>query len=131
MGSSSLWARDVLFREDACRARGVGARVLAALWAFLVSLLHRRGVWERVARQRTWKAALEAFSFRPLSALRFLGLYAVYTLWGCSLGRGFLLPRTPHRFPRTWWGRHLVGKALKEAFVSWRQRLYPPGFVGA
>jgi hypothetical protein len=55
---------------DACRVRGVGAQVLAALRAFLVSLLHRRGVRER-------KAALEAFPFNPLAALRFLGLYAV------------------------------------------------------
>ncbi|RTI35445.1 hypothetical protein CSW16_12440 [Thermus scotoductus] len=50
--------------------RGVGAQVLAALRAFLVSMLHRQGVREK-------KAALEAFSFNPLSALRFLGLYAV------------------------------------------------------
>ena len=57
--------------------RGVGAQVLAALRAFLVSLLHRRGVREKVTRQRTLTAALEAFSFHPLSALRFLGLYAV------------------------------------------------------
>jgi hypothetical protein len=55
---------------DACRVRGVGAQVLAALRAFLVSLLHRQGVREK-------KAALEAFSFNPLAALRFLGLYAV------------------------------------------------------
>jgi hypothetical protein len=48
----------------------VGAQVLAALRAFLVSLFHRRGVREK-------KAALEAFSFNPLAALRFLGLYAV------------------------------------------------------
>jgi len=48
----------------------VGARVLATLRALVVSLLHREGI-----RQK--KAALEAFSFRPLSALRFLGLYAV------------------------------------------------------
>jgi hypothetical protein len=47
----------------------VGAQVLAALRAFLVSLLHRQGVGEK-------KAALEAFSFN-LPALRFLGLYAV------------------------------------------------------
>nr|WP_245540685.1 hypothetical protein [Thermus islandicus] len=45
--------------------RGVGAWVLAGLWAFLVSKLHGEGV-----------AALEIFSFNPLSALRFLGLYA-------------------------------------------------------
>nr|WP_040684606.1 hypothetical protein [Thermus aquaticus] len=57
-------------REDACQVRGVGAQVLAALRAFLVSLLHRQGVREK-------KAALEAFSFNPLAALRFLGLYAV------------------------------------------------------
>jgi hypothetical protein len=50
--------------------RGVRAQVLAALRAFLVSLLHRQGVREK-------KAALEAFSFNPLAALRFLGLYAV------------------------------------------------------
>jgi hypothetical protein len=55
---------------DACQVRGVGAQVLAALRAFLVSLLHRQGVREK-------KAALEAFSFNPLAALRFLGLYAV------------------------------------------------------
>jgi hypothetical protein len=48
----------------------VGAQVLAVLRAFLVSLLHRQGVREK-------KAALEAFSFNPLAALRFLGLYAV------------------------------------------------------
>jgi hypothetical protein len=66
----SFWVRDVLFREDACQVRGVGAQVLAALRAFLVSLLHRQGVKEK-------KAALEAFSFNPLAALRFLGLYAV------------------------------------------------------
>ena len=48
---------------DACQVRGVGAQVLAALLAFLVSLLHRQGV--------------EALSFNPLAALRFLGLYAV------------------------------------------------------
>ncbi len=66
----SFWVRDVLFREDACQVRGVGAQVLAALRAFLVSLLDRGGV-------RKKKAALEAFSFHPLSALRFLGLYGV------------------------------------------------------
>jgi hypothetical protein len=66
----SFWVRDVLFREDACQVRGVGAQVLAALRAFLVSLLHRQGVREK-------KAALEAFAFNPLAALRFLGLYAV------------------------------------------------------
>lgn len=44
--------------------------ILAVLWAFLVSWSHREGVREK-------KAALEAFSFRPLSALRFLELYAV------------------------------------------------------
>lgn len=59
-----------LLREDACQVRGVGAQVLAALRALVVSLLHREGI-----RQK--KAALEAFSFHPLSALRFLGLYAV------------------------------------------------------
>jgi hypothetical protein len=53
----------------------VGAQVLAALRAFLVSLLHRQGVREK-------KAALEALSFNPLAALRFLGLYAV---WRSSL----------------------------------------------
>ena len=66
----SFWVRDVLLHEDACQVRGVGAQVLAALRAFLVSMLHRQGVREK-------KAALEAFSFNPLSALRFLGLYAV------------------------------------------------------
>jgi hypothetical protein len=45
-------------------------RSFAALRAFLVSLLHRQGVREK-------KAALEAFAFNPLAALRFLGLYAV------------------------------------------------------
>ncbi|KHG66379.1 transposase, partial [Thermus sp. 2.9] len=65
----SFWVRDVLFCEDACQVRGIGARVLAALRAFLVSLLHQREVREK-------KAALEVFSFHPLSALRFLGLYA-------------------------------------------------------
>jgi hypothetical protein len=47
----------------------MGAWVLAVLRAFLVSMLHRKGVREK-------KAALEIFSFNPLSALRFLGLYA-------------------------------------------------------
>ena len=74
----SFWVRDVCFgeawfrgdsREDACQVRGVGAWVLAVLRAFLVSMLHREGVREK-------KAALEIFSFNPLSALRFLGLYA-------------------------------------------------------
>ncbi len=73
----SFWVRDVLLREDACQVRGVGAQVLAVLRAFLVSLLHRGGVREKVTRRRTLKAAMEAFSFHPLSALRFLGLYAV------------------------------------------------------
>jgi hypothetical protein len=68
--NGSFWVRDVLLHEDACQVRGVGAQVLAALRAFLVSKLHRRGV-----RQK--KAALEAFSFQPFSALRFLELYAV------------------------------------------------------
>jgi hypothetical protein len=77
--NASFWVRDVLLREallsprsgeDACQVRGVGAQVLAALRALVVSLLHREGI-----RQK--KAALEAFSFHPLSALRFLGLYAV------------------------------------------------------
>ncbi|AAS82487.1 hypothetical protein HB27c_P0202 (plasmid) [Thermus thermophilus] len=77
MENRSFWVRDVLLYEEACQVRGVGAQVLAALRAFLVSLLHRRGVREKVTRQRTLKAALEAFSFHPLSALRFLGLYAV------------------------------------------------------
>ncbi len=49
--------------------RGVGAWGLAVLREYLVSPLHRKGVRER-------KAALEAFSFHPLSALKFLGLYA-------------------------------------------------------
>ena len=71
----SFWVGDVLFREDACQVRGVGAQVLAALRAFLVSLLHRQGVREE-------EAALEAFFFNPLAALRFLGLYAV---WRSSL----------------------------------------------
>jgi hypothetical protein len=48
----------------------VGAQALAALRAFLVSPLHHQGVREK-------KAALEAFSFNPLAALRFLGLCAV------------------------------------------------------
>ena len=47
----SFWVRDVLFREDACQVRGVGAQVLAALRAFLVSLLHRQGVREK----RPWR----------------------------------------------------------------------------
>ena len=55
---------------DACQVRGVGAQVLAALRAFLFSLLHRQGVMEE-------EAALEAFSLNPLAPLRFLGLYAV------------------------------------------------------
>ncbi|BFH84208.1 hypothetical protein TthTF25_21310 (plasmid) [Thermus thermophilus] len=66
----SFWVRDVLFREDACQVRGRGAWVLAVLRGFLVSRLNREGVKGK-------KAALEAFSFNPLSALRFLGLYAV------------------------------------------------------
>ncbi|ADH63842.1 transposase IS4 family protein [Allomeiothermus silvanus DSM 9946] len=65
----SFWVRDVCFGEDACQVRGVGAWVLAVLRAFLVSMLHREGVREK-------KAALEIFFFNPLSALRFLGLYA-------------------------------------------------------
>lgn len=65
----SFWVRDVCFGEDACQVRGVGAWALAVLRAFLVSMLHREGVREK-------KAALEIFSFNPLSALRFLGLYA-------------------------------------------------------
>jgi hypothetical protein len=48
----------------------VGAQLLAALRALVVSLLQREGI-----RQK--KAALEAFSFHSLCALRFLGLYAV------------------------------------------------------
>jgi len=67
--NGSFWVRDVLLKEDACQVRGVGAQVLAALRAFLVSLLHHKGV-------RRKKAALETFSFHPLFALRFLGLYA-------------------------------------------------------
>jgi len=75
--NGSFWVRDVLLGEDACQVRGVGAQVLAALRALVVSLLHREGI-----RQK--KAALvasplgehrKAFSFHPLSALRFLGLY--------------------------------------------------------
>jgi len=64
----SFWVRDVLlhgqrsYLEDACQVRGVGAQVLAVLRAFLVSLLYRRGV-------RKKKAALETFSFHPLSPL--------------------------------------------------------------
>jgi IS4 transposase len=68
--NGSFWVRDVLLKEDASQVRGVGAQVLAVLRAFLVSLLHREGI-----RQK--KAALEAFSFHPPSALRFLGLYVV------------------------------------------------------
>jgi hypothetical protein len=68
--AGKLWVRDLLLREDACQVRGVEARVLVALRALVVSLLHREGI-----RQK--KVALEAFSFHPLSALRFLGLYAV------------------------------------------------------
>ncbi|WP_244187424.1 hypothetical protein [Thermus tenuipuniceus] len=44
--------------------------VLAVLRAHLVSWLNREGV-------RRKKVALEAFSFNPVAALRFLGLYAV------------------------------------------------------
>jgi hypothetical protein len=54
----SFWVRDVLFREDACQVRGVGAQVLAALRAFLVSLLHRQGVREK-------KAALGGLLLQP------------------------------------------------------------------
>lgn len=43
----SFWVRDVLLYEEACQVRGVGAQVLAALRAFLVSLLHRRGCGRR------------------------------------------------------------------------------------
>jgi hypothetical protein len=67
---SSAATRSVPCLVDACQVRGVGAQVLAALRAFPVSPLHRQGVREK-------KAALEAFSFNPLAALRFLGLYAV------------------------------------------------------
>ena len=77
MENRSFWVRDVLLYEEACQGRGVGGEGLAALRAFLGSGGHRRGVREKVTRQRTLKAALEAFSFHPLSALRFLGLYAV------------------------------------------------------
>jgi hypothetical protein len=62
--NASFWVR------DACQVRGVGAQLLAALRALVVSLLQREGI-----RQK--KAALEAFSFHSLCALRFLGLYAV------------------------------------------------------
>jgi IS4 transposase len=64
-----FWVRDFLLREDICRLRGMKVQVLVALGALLVSLLHREGI-----RQK--RASLEAFTFRPLSALRFLGLYA-------------------------------------------------------
>lgn len=65
--NGSFWVRDVVFGEDRCQMRGVGAEVLAGLRAFLVSWLEAKGV-------RRKKAALEAFSFNPLAALRFLGL---------------------------------------------------------
>ncbi len=68
LGSLLLSRREVENRSF--WVRGVGAWVLAVLWAFLVSKLHREGVREK-------KAPLEIFSFNPLSALRFLGLYAV------------------------------------------------------
>lgn len=68
--SGSFWVRDVLLREDASQVRGRGGEVLAVLRAHLVSWLNRKGI-------RRKKAALEAFSFNPLAALRFLGLYAV------------------------------------------------------
>jgi hypothetical protein len=58
-----LWVRDFLLREDACQVRGVGARVLAALRALVVSLLQREGIGQKKAH--------------ALCALRFLGLYAV------------------------------------------------------
>ncbi len=44
--------------------------MLAVLRAHLVSWLNPKGV-------RRKEAALEAFSFNPLAALRFLGLHAV------------------------------------------------------
>ncbi|GLV48962.1 hypothetical protein TJA_20650 [Thermus sp. LT1-2-5] len=56
-------------REDGCQVRGVGAWVLSVLLRYLLSLMRRKGV-------RAKKAALEGFSFHPLSALRFLGLCA-------------------------------------------------------
>ncbi len=64
-----------LSRDGAGRGKGpggeyCGGEVLAVLRAHRVSWLNRKGV-----RQK--KAALEAFSFNPLAALRFLGLYAV------------------------------------------------------
>jgi len=83
--NGSFWVRDVLLRaasplgehqEDACQVRG---QVLADLRALVVSLLHREGIRQLLLRKESTgkKAALEAFSFHPLSALRFLGLYAV------------------------------------------------------
>lgn len=68
--NGSFWVRDVLLREDASQVRGRGGEVLAVLRAHLVSWLNRKGI-------RRKKAALEAFSFNPMAALRFLGLYAV------------------------------------------------------
>ncbi|WP_245606109.1 DDE transposase family protein [Thermus amyloliquefaciens] len=67
--NGSFWVRDVLLREDAFQVRGRGGEVLAVLRAHLVSWLNWKGV-------RRKKAALEVFSFNPLAALRFLGLYA-------------------------------------------------------
>ncbi|WP_234554126.1 hypothetical protein [Thermus caliditerrae] len=68
--NGSFWVRDVLLREDASQVRGRGGEVLAVLRAHLVLWLNWKGI-------RRKKAALEAFSFNPLAALRFLGLYAV------------------------------------------------------
>ena len=77
LGLRTLWASARLGEPRALLARALDlpeeapwGAVVAALRAFLVSLLHRQGVKEK-------KAALEAFSFNPLAALCFLGLYAV------------------------------------------------------
>lgn len=63
----SFWVRDVLLREDHAQAGGGLAFNLSVLRAFLVNWLNHRQVQAK-------KAALEAFSFNPLSALRFLGI---------------------------------------------------------
>ncbi|WP_234554074.1 hypothetical protein [Thermus caliditerrae] len=70
MENGSFWVRDVLLREGASQVWGRGGEVLAVLRAHRVLWLKRRGV-------RRTKGAMEAFSFNPLAALRFLGLYAV------------------------------------------------------
>ncbi len=64
----NFWVRDVLLREDHAQARGALAFNLCALRAFVLNCLNYRKVQAK-------KAALEAFSFNPLSALRFLGLH--------------------------------------------------------